>query len=228
MKKELDYLGHALEDPARPFIAILGGAKISGKIDVIEALLPRTDGLLIGGAMANTFFEALGFDTGDSLVEKDRVAMAKSLLDASSNRIVLPTDLVVATKMEAGAETRVVAANAVPAGWKALDVGPETVGKWAGVLKTARTVLWNGPVGVAEIPEFRGGTEGVARALVEATNAGATTIVGGGDSAAALLDLGLQDGVSHVSTGGGASLEFLEGKPLPGVDVLSDAPGGRT
>ncbi len=228
MKKELDFLGHALENPARPFVAILGGAKISGKIDVIEALLPRTDCLLIGGAMANTFFAAQGFDTGDSLVEADRVGMAKELLDEAGERIILPRDVVIAPNMEAGVETRVVAASAIPPGWKALDVGPRTVEEWGRILKTSRTVLWNGPVGVAEIPEFRGGTEGVARALVDATKAGATTIVGGGDSAAALLDLGLQDAVSHVSTGGGASLEFLEGKPLPGVVLLSDAPDGTT
>jgi phosphoglycerate kinase len=224
MKRELDYLGHALEDPARPFVAVLGGAKISGKIDVIEALLPRTDALLIGGAMANTFFRALGYETGDSLVENDRLEMAKALLDEDSDRIVLPSDLVVAKAVEAGTETRVVPATSVPEGWKALDVGPETVKTYSGILVAAKTVLWNGPMGVAEIADFRAGTEGVARALVDATRAGAVTIVGGGDSAAALLDLGLQDEVSHVSTGGGASLEFLEGKPLPGVDLLTDAP----
>ncbi|MDR0788488.1 MAG: phosphoglycerate kinase [Gemmatimonadota bacterium] len=226
MKTELDYLGHALDDPARPFVAILGGAKISGKIDVIEALLPKTDWLLIGGAMANTFFKALGYETGDSLVEDDRIEMAKALLDKANGRIVLPLDLVVAAEMESGVETRVVDASVVPAGLKALDVGPKTVAEYARILGTARTVLWNGPMGVAEIPEFRAGTEGVAHALVSATEAGAITVVGGGDSVAALVDLGLQDEVSHVSTGGGASLEFLEGKPLPGVEALSDAPTG--
>jgi phosphoglycerate kinase len=225
MKKELDYLGAALENPERPFIAILGGAKISGKIDVIEALLPKTDGLLIGGAMANTFFRAMGYETGDSLVEDDRVELAAAILERAGDRIQLPVDLVVAQAVEEGAETRVVPATSVEAGWKALDIGPETVEAYRKRLASARTVLWNGPMGVAEIPEFRGGTDGVARALVAATEAGAVTVVGGGDSAAALTELGLADRVSHVSTGGGASLEFLEGKPLPGVDVLSDKSG---
>ncbi len=227
MKKELDYLGSALDHPERPFIAILGGAKISGKIDVIEALLPKTDGLLIGGAMANTFFRAMGYETGASLVEEDRVELAGAILDRAQGRILLPTDLVVAREIVEGAETRVVPAGSVPDGWKALDVGPETVEGFRQKLASARTVLWNGPMGVAEIPEFRGGTDGVARALVSATERGAITVVGGGDSAAALTELGLADRVSHVSTGGGASLEFLEGKPLPGVVVLSDRPGAN-
>ncbi|MQA89137.1 MAG: phosphoglycerate kinase [Gemmatimonas sp.] len=223
MKRELEYLGGALESPARPFVAILGGAKISGKIDVIEALLPKTDRLLIGGAMANTFLRALGYETGSSLVEDDRVDMAASLLDRSGDQLTLPDDVIIARKMEAAAETRVVPSHQIPAGRMALDVGPATVTRYAEAVRSARTVLWNGPMGVAEIPEFRHGTEGVARALVEATRLGAVTVVGGGDSAAALLELGLQDQVSHVSTGGGASLEFLEGKALPGVDALSAA-----
>jgi phosphoglycerate kinase len=227
MKRELDYLGNALEQPRRPFVAILGGAKISGKIDVIETLLPKTDRLLIGGAMANTFFRARGYETGTSLVEEDRVAMAGDLLSRSGDKLVLPVDVVVAQAMQAGAETRVVPADAIPAGWMALDIGPETVELYAEAIRSAATVLWNGPMGVAEIPEFRGGTEGVARALVQATRNGAVTVVGGGDSAAALLDLGLQDEVSHVSTGGGASLEFLEGRVLPGVQALSDPEGVR-
>jgi phosphoglycerate kinase len=158
-------------------------------------------------------------------VEEDRVSLAAELLDRSGDKLVLPQDLVVAQKMEAGAETRVVPWNEIPAGWMALDVGPATVKAYAEIVRSGRTVLWNGPMGVAEIEEFRAGTEGVARALVEATRAGSTTIVGGGDSAAALLELGLQDDVSHLSTGGGASLEFLEGKALPGVEVLSPAAG---
>jgi phosphoglycerate kinase len=222
MKRELDYLGSALEHPRRPFVAILGGAKISGKIDVIEALLPKTDSLVIGGAMANTFLRARGLETGASLVEEDRVAMAADLLDRASAKLLLPVDVVVAQSVAAGVETRIVAVEEIPAGWMALDIGPESMRRFASVVREGGTVLWNGPMGVAEIPEFRGGTEGVARALVEATRGGATTVVGGGDSAAALLELGLQDEVSHVSTGGGASLEFLEGKTLPGVDVLSD------
>jgi phosphoglycerate kinase len=225
MKRELDYLGSSLNEPARPFVAVLGGAKISGKIDVIEALLPKTDRLIIGGAMANTFFKAMGHSTGASLVEDDRLDMASALLERAGDKLVLPSDVVVAQKMEAGAETRTVPVSAIPDGWMALDVGPEAVADFREILASARTILWNGPMGVAEIPEFRSGTEGVARALVEATSAGAVTIVGGGDSAAALHDLGLDDQVSHVSTGGGASLEFLEGKELPGVELLNDREG---
>lgn len=222
MKKELDYLSSVLGDPERPFIAVLGGAKISGKIDVIEALLPKTDRLILGGAMANTFFRARGFSTGDSLVEEDRLEVARDLLARSGDALSLPDDVVVAEKMESGVEIRTVSIDSIPQGWMALDIGPKSVKRFADLLSTARTILWNGPMGVAEIPEFRIGTEGVARALVDATRKGATTIVGGGDSAAALLELGLHDEVSHLSTGGGASLEFLEGKSLPGVDVLSD------
>lgn len=223
MQKELEYLGGALESPARPFTAILGGAKISGKIDVIEALLPKVDRLLIGGAMANTFFRALGHPTGASLVEEDRLPMAKELLARGGDKLVLPDDLVVAREMKAGAAVRTVRADEIPEGWMALDIGPDSVERYAREIRDSRTVLWNGPMGVAEIPEFAAGTAGVARALVAATGAGATTIVGGGDSAAAIADLGLEDQVSHVSTGGGASLEFLEGRPLPGVEILSDA-----
>ena len=222
MKRELEFLGSALEQPRRPFVAILGGAKISGKIDVIEALLPKTDTLLIGGAMANTFFRAMGHGTGNSLVEEERIEMARALIERAGDRMRLPEDLVIAREMEAGAETQAVATGEIPDGWMALDIGPATAARYASIVAGAGTVLWNGPMGVAEIPEFRGGTEGVARALVGATRAGATTIVGGGDSAAALHDLNLQDDVTHVSTGGGASLEFLEGKALPGVEALSD------
>jgi phosphoglycerate kinase len=226
MEKELAYLGRALEHPKRPFVAILGGAKISGKIDVIESLLPKVDRLLIGGAMANTFFRAMGLETGSSLVEEDRIPMAQALLSRGGEKLVLPTDLVVAERMEAGAATRVVARDGIPAGFSALDVGPATVKEYASLIEGAGTVLWNGPMGVFEIAEFRAGTEGVARALTGATGAGATTVVGGGDSAAAIAELGLSDQVSHVSTGGGASLEFLEGRTLPGVDLLSDRGAG--
>ena len=226
MQRELAYLGRALEDPRRPFVSILGGAKISGKIDVIEALLPKVDRLLIGGAMANTFFRATGRLTGSSLVEEERLTMAGEILQRSGEKLVLPVDVVVAQRMEAASETRVVAVDAIEEGWMALDIGPETAARYAEIIRGGGTVLWNGPMGVAEIPAFATGTEQVARALVEATRAGATTIVGGGDSAAAIADLGLEDQVSHVSTGGGASLEFLEGKILPGVDALSDRPEG--
>jgi phosphoglycerate kinase len=222
MERELNYLGRALESPERPFVAILGGAKISGKIDVIQALLPKVDRLLIGGAMANTFFKARGLQTGSSLVEDDRTALAKELLDGAGDKLVLPVDLVVAERLDKGVPTEVVSPDAIPPDRSALDVGPRTVEEFASIVSSAGTVLWNGPMGVFEIEEFRTGTEGVARALAEATSLGATTVVGGGDSAAAIAELGLDDQVSHVSTGGGASLEFLEGKVLPGVAALSD------
>ena len=223
MDRELEYLGRVLAEPERPFVAILGGAKISGKIDVIRALLPRVDHLLIGGAMANTFFRAMGLETGTSLVEDERVEMARELLASSGDRLVLPEDCVVATEIAAGAATATVPRDRVPAGRMVLDVGPRTVERYAGVLASAGTVLWNGPMGVAEIAEFAGGTRGVAEAVAAATDRGATTIIGGGDSAAAVAEMGLEARMSHVSTGGGASLEFLEGKELPGVAALSDA-----
>jgi phosphoglycerate kinase len=225
MQRELDYLGGALDAPRRPFVAILGGAKISGKIDVIQALLPKVDRLLIGGAMANTFFRAMGLETGTSLVEDDRVPLAKELLASAGDRLVLPVDCVVAEKLAAGQETETVPREAVPAGRMVLDVGPETAALYADVLSTAETVLWNGPMGVFEVPEFAAGTRAVAEAVARATDRGATTVVGGGDSAAAVAELGLDARMSHVSTGGGASLEFLEGKTLPGVAALSDAEG---
>lgn len=222
MQQELEYLGDALDRPQRPFTAILGGAKISGKIDVIEALLPKVDVLLIGGAMANTFFRAMGLATGKSLVEEERIGLAEELLRRGDGKLRLPEDVVVAEAIESGVPVRTVSRDAIPAGWSALDVGPATVALYAKEIERSRTVLWNGPMGVFEISEFADGTAGVARALVKATEEGATTVVGGGDSAAALADLELADQVSHVSTGGGASLEFLEGKPLPGVTVLSE------
>jgi phosphoglycerate kinase len=221
MQRELDYLGGALENPERPFVAVLGGAKISGKIDVIQALLPKTERLLIGGAMANTFFRAMGLETGDSLVEAERVDLARQLLDQAGDKLRLPEDVVIARKLEAGQETRVVARDQIPAGWTALDVGPATVAAYRREIEGARTIVWNGPLGVFEIEEFSHGTAEVARTLAEVTRRGAVTVLGGGDSAAAITDLGLADQVSHVSTGGGASLEFLEGRELPGVAVLS-------
>ncbi|AHG90846.1 Phosphoglycerate kinase [Gemmatirosa kalamazoonensis] len=220
MEKELAYLGQALSDPKRPFVAILGGAKISGKLDVIEQLLPKVDRMLIGGAMANTFFKAMGLETGTSLVEDDRVEMAKSLLSKGGDKLVLPVDAVVAPELKSDARTTVVARDAVPADQAMYDVGPRTVDAFAKEIRAAKTVVWNGPMGVFETPPFDAGTLGVARALAEATAAGATTVVGGGDSAAAIAQAGLEDRVTHVSTGGGASLEFLEGKVLPGVAAL--------
>jgi phosphoglycerate kinase len=222
MQQELDYLGGALESPEHPFVAVLGGAKISGKIDVIQALLPKTDRLLIGGAMANTFFRAMGLETGTSLVEDDRVELARTLLERAGDKLRIPEDVVIAEKLEAGQPTRTVARDQIPAGWMALDVGPATVAAYRREIEGARTVLWNGPLGVFEIPEFSHGTAEVARALASVTGRGATTVLGGGDSAAAITELGLADQVSHVSTGGGASLEFLEGRELPGVALLSE------
>ena len=223
MEKELAYLGRALSEPQRPFVAILGGAKISGKLDVIEQLLPKVDQMLIGGAMANTFFRAMGLETGKSLVEADRVDMARELLGKAGDKLVLPIDAIVAPTLSGDAPTKIVTREAIPADQAMFDIGPLTIEAFAEAVVEAKTVLWNGPMGVFETPPFDAGTLGVAHALVEATDAGATTIVGGGDSAAAIAQAGLEDRVTHVSTGGGASLEFLEGKVLPGVAALDDA-----
>ncbi|CAN5869143.1 hypothetical protein BH20GEM3_BH20GEM3_04980 [soil metagenome] len=222
MQRELDYLGGALAAPERPFVAVLGGAKISGKIEVIEHLLPKVDRLLIGGAMANTFFRALGHDTGASLVEEERVDLARTLLDRAGAKLVLPSDAIVAREVQPGEEIRVVSRESIPENFQALDIGPQTVAEFSGELESARTILWNGPMGVAEIPDFARGTEAVAEAIAAASDLGAVTIVGGGDSAAAVAALNLAERMSHVSTGGGASLEFLEGKTLPGVAALTD------
>ena len=222
MQKELDYLGSALENPQRPFIAVLGGAKISGKIDVIEQLLPKVDGLIIGGAMACTFFKAMGIETGKSLVESDRVEMAKSILDRSGDKLILPVDAMVSMSIDAPQSAHAVARDAIPADEAMFDIGPASAKAFARTIADARTVIWNGPMGVFENKPFDSGTRDVADAMVEATKSGATTIVGGGDSAAAVAEMGLADAMSHVSTGGGASLEFLEGKVLPGVAALDD------
>jgi phosphoglycerate kinase len=223
MEKELRYLGTALSSPDRPFVAVLGGAKISGKIDVIQSLLPKVDRLLIGGAMACTFFRAMGLETGKSLVEEDRIAMAKDLLARGGQKLVLPEDAVVAPSIESPQGARAVSREAIPPDQAMLDIGPKTAQQFAGEIARARTVIWNGPMGVFETKPFDKGTRAVAEAMAKATDGGATTIVGGGDSAAAVAELGLEDRMSHVSTGGGASLEFLEGKALPGVAVLDDA-----
>jgi phosphoglycerate kinase len=225
MEKELRYLGRALSNPERPFVAVLGGAKISGKIDVIEQLLPKVDRLLIGGAMACTFFRAMGLQTGKSLVEDDRVAMAKGLLARGGDTLVLPDDAVVAPSIEQAAKARMVSRNEIPADQAMLDIGPRSIERFAKEIAGAKTVIWNGPMGVFETKPFDEGTKRVAEAIAAATDKGATTIVGGGDSAAAVAQLGLEDRMSHVSTGGGASLEFLEGKTLPGVAVLDVARG---
>jgi phosphoglycerate kinase len=223
MEKELRYLGDALHDPKRPFVAVLGGAKISGKIDLIGALLPKVDQILIGGAMACTFFRAMGLGTGTSLVEEDRVEMAASLLKQGGRKIVLPAGGVVARKLEANAETQTVKRDAIPEGWAVYDIDPMTEQDFSAAIDQAGTVIWNGPMGVFETPPFDHGTMAIARAMAHATSRGAITIVGGGDSAAAVAEAGLEDQMTHVSTGGGASLEFLEGKTLPGVAALDDA-----
>lgn len=220
MQRELDYLGQALASPKRPFVAILGGSKISGKIDVVEALLPKVDHLLIGGAMACTFFEAMGLQTGKSLVERDRLDMARDLLSRAGDKLVLPVDAMVAPSMEQGSEATQVLRDAIPADQAMFDIGSATIHAYAQHIERAQTVLWNGPMGVFEKPPFDAGTRAVAEALARATDRGATTIIGGGDSAAAVADAGLESRMSHVSTGGGASLEFLEGKALPGVVAL--------
>jgi phosphoglycerate kinase len=226
MKKELDYLGEALGSPKRPFVAVIGGSKVSSKIDVIKNLLPRVDKLLIGGGMTYTFLKAQGLETGKSIVENDKVDLARSLLKEAGDKLVLGTDFVVTDKLDFKARTvgslRTVAKDAIPADWEAVDAGPETVAAFTKILIGAKTIVWNGPVGVFEIDATAKGTIAVAEALAKATAAGATTIIGGGDSASAVKKAGVASKVSHVSTGGGASLEFLEGKVLPGVAALTD------
>jgi phosphoglycerate kinase len=219
MEEEIDYLDKVLEAPERPFVAILGGAKVSDKLGVIESLLGTADTLLIGGAMGFTFFRALGYETGDSLVEEDFLEEAKRLLEEAGDRLVLPVDVVVADAMEEGAETETVGVDGIPSGKMGLDIGPETVALFGGHISDASTIFWNGPMGVFEIDAFAKGTEGVARAVAES---GATSVIGGGDSVAAVNKLGLEDRMSHISTGGGASLEYVEGKELPGIAVLPD------
>lgn len=222
MERELSYLGNALEAPRRPFVAILGGSKISGKIDVIEALLPKVDAILIGGAMACTFYRALGLETGKSLVEEDRVEMARELIGKSGTRIILPHDAMVATGIDSPGSAHAVAKDAIGSNEAMLDIGPKTAESYARAIASAKTVLWNGPMGVFETPPFDRGTSTITEAMAAATSRGATTIVGGGDSAAAVARAGHSEKMSHVSTGGGASLEFLEGKLLPGVEALDD------
>ncbi len=221
MEKELRYLGDALQHPRRPFVAVLGGAKISGKIDVIEALLPRVDEILIGGAMASTFLLAIGFQVGGSLVERDKEDVAKALIARAGAKLILPRGAVVAPSLARAAEQREVPSDRVPADCAIFDIDGATRLDFRARIVKAKTVFWNGPMGVFETPPFDAGTRAVADALVEAGKRGAVTVVGGGDSAAAVA--GLEDKFTHVSTGGGASLEFLEGKPLPGVTALEDA-----
>jgi phosphoglycerate kinase len=224
MEKELRYLGETLDQPRRPFVAIMGGAKIQGKIEVIERLFSKVDALLVGGGMTYTFFSALGFEVGKSLVDEERVDVAARLLRDAKARgfaLILPQDTLVASAVEAGSESREVLVTDMPESWAGVDIGSKTMAAYTARILEARTVFWNGPMGVFEIAAFRRGTEAIAKALVRATERGATTVVGGGDSAAAIDQLGLSEKVTHVSTGGGASLEFLEGKTLPGVAALT-------
>jgi phosphoglycerate kinase len=219
MEKELTYLGAALEKPEHPYVAILGGAKISDKIGVVERLLDQADQLLIGGAMANTFLAAAGNDMAVSLVEKESIELANDLIKNAGKRLMLPVDLVVADAFSEDAETQIVTPDAVPNGWRAMDIGPKTVEKFSDVVRDARLVVWNGPMGVFEFGPFAAGTKALAEAVAKCEG---TTIVGGGDSAAAIRQAGLMDQIDHVSTGGGASLELIEGKKLPGVEILLD------
>ncbi len=219
MEAELDYLDSVLEDPESPFVAILGGAKVSDKIGVIESLLEVADTLLIGGAMCFTFFKAQGYEVGGSLVEEEYLEEAEHLMEKAGDKLVLPVDVIAAEKMEEDADKETVKVNGIPDGWMGLDIGPETVEAFRGYLEEAKTVFWNGPMGVFEMDAFAKGTEGVARAVAESD---ATSVIGGGDSVAAVNKLGLEGEMSHISTGGGASLEYVEGKELPGVAVLPD------
>ncbi len=217
LEEEVDYLDKLLEDPERPFVAILGGAKVSDKLGVIESLLGKADTLLVGGAMCFTFFKAQGYEIGDSLVEDDYLEEARRLMGEADERLILPVDVVVATAMEEGVETETVPVDRIPSGKLGLDIGRDTVALFGKHIADAQTVFWNGPMGVFEIDAFAKGTEGVAQAVADSD---ATSVVGGGDSVAAVNKLGLDDDMSHISTGGGASLEYVEGKELPGVAVL--------
>ena len=219
MEQELEYLGRAVAYPEHPYIAILGGAKISDKINVVETLLSKADKLIIGGGMANTFLAAKGYKMQDSLVEESSIETAKSILEKSGDKLILPVDAVIADKFEAEANSQVVDVDKIPAGWRMMDVGPKTLELYKRELQGAKLIVWNGPVGVFEMPKFAEGTFALARLLAES---GATTVIGGGDSASAVKKAGVAKQMTHVSTGGGASLEFLEGKELPGVAALND------
>jgi len=225
MERELAYLGKAISNPERPFVAILGGAKVSDKIEVVENLMKIADAMLIGGGMAYTFLKAQGLPTGASMVELDKIDLAKRLISearARNFRLVLPVDHVVAAAFKADAEKKTASIADTPETWMGLDIGPETAARFADEISSAKTIVWNGPMGVFEMPAFAQGTLAVARAVAKATAAGATSIVGGGDSVAAVHQAGVADQISHISTGGGASLEFLAGAKLPGVEALTD------
>jgi len=219
LEKEIKYLGNAIAEPERPFVAILGGAKVSDKIGVIDNLIKKADRILIGGGMANTFFKAQGYAMADSLVEEEVLDTAKELLDMAGGKLVLPVDVVIADAFDANASDKIMDVGDVPAGWRILDIGPRTVEAFSDIIKKAGTVVWNGPMGVFELDKFAKGTFEVAKAIAESE---ATGIVGGGDSASAIKKSGLEDKITHISTGGGASLEMLEGKMLPGLAALDD------
>lgn len=225
IEKELKFLGGAVQEPKQPFTAIIGGAKISGKIDIIEALFDKVDNIIIGGGMIFTFYKALGMNIGTSLVEDDKVELAREIMNAGKSkkaRLYLPTDILCADAFSNDAKTEITHSSQIPDSMMGLDIGPASIKTVTDILKTSKTVLWNGPMGAFEMPSFANGTNSVAKCLAEITKDDATTIVGGGDSAAAINALGLGDELSHVSTGGGASLEFLEGKKLPGIVALTD------
>ncbi|MGD9488492.1 MAG: phosphoglycerate kinase [Calditrichaceae bacterium] len=225
IEKELNYLGGAIETPIRPLVAILGGAKISGKIDVIKNLFNKVDALIIGGGMMFTFYKSRGQEIGKSLLEEDKLDLAGEILDEAQKRnvkLLLPTDVVVADKFDNEAVRKVVPANSIPENFLGMDIGPESLKLFASVIESAKTIIWNGPMGVFEMPNFADGTRKIAKAMADATAKGAITIVGGGDSAAAVSQFGMDEQFSHISTGGGASLEFLEGKELPGISALTD------
>ena len=225
MEREISYLDEALRCPQRPFTAILGGAKISGKIELIEHLLDRVDALLIGGGMAYTFFKAMGLEIGDSLLEEDRLDTARQLLtrvETGGLDLQLPADCVVADRFAADAQAQVVARDAIPRGWQGMDIGPQTRQRYAEQIARGGTIVWNGPLGVCEMAPFAQGTQQVAQALADATREGAVSIIGGGDTAAAVAQAGLAQAMTHISTGGGASLECMSGRVLPGVAILDD------
>jgi phosphoglycerate kinase len=225
MERELAYLGKALSNPERPFVAVLGGAKVSDKIEVVENLMRIADAMLIGGGMAYTFLKSQGLPIGKSLLEADKLDLARKLQDEARQRnfrLLLPSDHVVGEEFKADTQTQITSVSATPDGWLGLDIGPETIAKFSAELEHAKTIVWNGPMGVFEMPAFAKGTLEIARAVAAATAKGATSIIGGGDSVAAIHQAGLADKVSHISTGGGASLEFLGGRKLPGVEALTD------
>ncbi|OGC04006.1 phosphoglycerate kinase [candidate division WOR-1 bacterium RIFOXYA12_FULL_43_27] len=225
IEKELKFLGEALDDPKRPFVAIIGGAKISGKLQVLKNLLAKVDTLIVGGGMAYTFFKARGIDVGNSIVEPDLIPEAKEILKEAIDSEVpflLPIDHVVADKFAEDADTQIVPRATIPEGWQGMDIGPDTISKFGNAIRDAKTIVWNGPMGVFEMDKFAAGTIEIAKIVAEATAKGAVSIIGGGDSASAIKKAGLTDKMSHISTGGGASLEFMEGKVLPGIACLQD------